>query len=104
MHFTADFSKALDSQSAVRIGGYFDDMFSGKAKWDQWYKGLISSKDNSPVKLQTSLSGLVINGDHATASFTIVKTGSSGSEKFDKSFRLSKGEGHWKIMSALEKK
>ena len=104
MHFTEGFCKALDSQSAAKVGGYFDDMFSGKAKWDQWYKGLISSKDKSPVKLQTSLSGLVINGDRATASFVVVKTGTSGTEKFDKGFRLSKAEGRWKIVSAIEKK
>jgi len=106
-HFTADFCRALESRSLPRVDHYLDDLYPEKAKWDQWYKDLCSSKDGSPAELKADLSGLIINEDKstATASFTILKKekGSAKPQKLDRSFRLAKPEGRWRIQAALGK-
>jgi hypothetical protein len=106
-HFTDDFCRALESCSPARVGSYFSDLYPEKMKWNDWYKGLILSKDKSPAELKAELTGLVINEDNstATASFTITKKDKAASrpEKFERNFLLSKPEGNWKVQAPVGK-
>ncbi len=102
--FTEGFCGALESRSASRAGDYFDDMFPDRTKWDTWYQQAVAG-DPQTFQLKAELSGLVINGDLATATFALTrKNTGSAAQKFDKSFSLSKKEGSWKIMASLDKK
>lgn len=103
-HFTEDFCKVLESRSASKVGTYFDDMYPDRSKWNDWYQKAVAG-DPGSIVLKASLSGLVINGDDATASFTLIRQDKNDShpQKFDRSFKLSKKEGSWKIMYSMDK-
>ncbi len=102
--FTEEFQNALKSRSASRVSAYFDDMYPDRAKWDSWYQQAVSG-DPKTFELKADLSGLVINGDYATASFILTRKDSNDarSGKFERSFKLSKKEGAWKITASLDK-
>ncbi len=102
--FTEGFCRALESRSGSKVGDYFDDMYPDRSKWDTWYQQAVSG-DPQTFHLKAELSGLVINGDLATATFTLTRTeAGSVPQKFEKSFSLSKKEGNWKIMVSLDKR
>lgn len=103
-HFTDGFCRALESRSPTKVGAYFDDMYPDRTKWNAWYQQAVSG-DPKTFDLKAELSGLVINGDYATASFSISRKDKSDSklEKFEKNFKLSKKEGSWKITTSLDK-
>ncbi len=103
--FTSGFRAALESRNLTRVSAYIDESYPNKAKWDQWYKDLTAVVPGETSEIKASLSGLVINGDYATMTFVIVKKGSGkkGTERVEKSFRLSKKEGRWKIKTPVEK-
>ncbi len=103
-HVTAAFGKALESRSAGRIGTFFDEMYPDKGKWDAWYAQVTAGNPKS-FELQVQLSGLVINGDYATASYTLIRKDKSEAkpQKFEKNFKLTKKEGAWKIAASLDK-
>jgi len=103
-HFTEDFCKALESRSTSKVGTYFDDMYPDRSKWNDWYQKAVAG-DPGTFELKAALSGLVINGDDATATFTLTRQDKSDShpKKFDRSFKLSKKEGSWKIMYSMDK-
>ncbi len=102
--FTESFRSALESRSASKVVAYFDDMYPDRTKWNNWYQQAISG-DPKTFELQADLSGLVINGDYAAASFILIRKekNDSHSEKFEKNFKLSKKEGAWKITASLDK-
>ncbi|HTC21515.1 MAG TPA: hypothetical protein VK859_11750 [bacterium] len=102
--FTESFQGALQSRSLSRVGAYFDDMYPDRAKWNAWYLQAVSG-DPKSFDLTADLSGLVINGDYAAASFALTRKdkNDSHSEKFERSFNLSKKEGAWKITASLDK-
>ncbi len=103
-HFTEDFCRALESRSTAKMGAYFDDMYPDRSKWNEWYQKAVAGEPGS-FELKASLSGLVINGDDATATFTLTRLdkGDSHPKKSDRSFKLSKKEGSWKIMYSVDK-
>lgn len=102
-HFTEGFCRAMESRSTSMVGGYFDDMYPDHAKWNTWYQQAVSG-DPKTFELKAELSGLVINGDYATASFTLNrKNKDSHLEKCERNFKLSKKEGAWKIIASLDK-
>jgi hypothetical protein len=103
--FTESFQAALESRSLSKVGAYFDDMYPDRAKWNVWYQQAVSG-DPKSFDLTAELSGLVINGDYAAASFTLTRKDKSDShsEKLERSFNLSKKEGAWKITASLDKK
>jgi hypothetical protein len=103
--FTEGFRKALESRSVPKVGAYFDDMYPDRTKWNNWYQQMVSG-DPKTFELNADLSGLVINGDYATASFMLARkdkdeAGHSG--KIERDFKLSKKEGAWKITASLDK-
>ena len=102
--FTESFRSALESRSALKVGAYFDDMYPDRTKWNNWYQQAVSG-DPKTFELSAELSGLVINGDYATASFILTRKDKddSHSGKFEKNFKLSKKEGAWKITASLDK-
>ncbi len=104
-HFTEQFCRALESKSVVQVGGYFDEMYPEKSKWNAWYQQAIAG-DPKSFDLQAQLSGLVINGDGATASFTLVrkdKDKDSKPVKLERNFKLAKKDSQWKITLSLDK-
>jgi len=103
-HFTEGFRQALESRSLSKVGGYFDEMYPERAKWNNWYQQLVLG-DPKSFELKAELGGLVINGDFASASFTLTRKDKSGSkpQKYEKDFKLSKKEGHWEITYPLDK-
>ena len=103
-HFTEGFRQALESGSLSKVGVYFDEMYPERAKWNNWYQQLVLG-DPKSFELKAELTGLVINGDNASASFTIARKDKSGSkpQKYEKDFKLSKKEGHWEITFPLDK-
>ena len=103
-HFTGSFCQALESRSASQVGAFFDEMYPDKAKWNIWYQQ-VTAGDPKTFDLKTELSGLVINGDYATATFTVTRKDKNSSKpiKSDRSFKLSKKEGTWKITASLDK-
>jgi hypothetical protein len=101
--FTEDFRAALESRSRAKVGAYFDDMYPDRAKWNDWYSQAVKG-DPKSFELKAELSGLVINGDYAAASFVLTRMDGSQSQKFEKNFNLSKKEGAWKITASLDKK
>lgn len=103
-HFTEGFRQALESRSLSKTGSFFDEMYPERAKWTAWYQQLTAG-DPASYDLKAELSGLVINGDFATVSFSVVRTDKHGAkpQKAERSFKLSKKEGHWEIMSPLDK-
>ncbi len=101
--FTEGFRDALESRSPSKVGAYFDDMYPDRAKWNAWYAQAVAG-DPKTFELKAELSGLVINGDYAAASFTLTRKDGSQTQKFDKNFNLSKKEGAWKITASLDKK
>ncbi len=103
-HFTEDFCRVLESRSVSKVGTYFDDMYPDRSKWNDWYQKAVTG-DPQTFELKASLSGLVINGDGATASFTLIRQDKSdpNPKKFERNFKLSKKEGSWKIMTSLDK-
>jgi hypothetical protein len=104
--FTEAFGQALVSRSPVKVNAFFNDMYPAKRNWDAWYNELIAADDPKSFELEASLTGLIIKGDDATASFVIARKnrGEEKPHKFDKAFHLSKREGSWKILSPAEKK
>jgi hypothetical protein len=100
--FTEGFRTALESRSLSKVGAYFDDMYPDRTKWNAWYSQAVSG-DPKTFELKAELSGLVINGDYATASFTLTRKDNSQTQKFEKDFNLSKKEGAWKITASLDK-
>ncbi len=102
--FTEGFQAALKSRSPSEVGAYFDDMYPDRSKWNAWYQQAISGNPKT-FELTADLSGLVINGDYATASFILTRKDKNGghSEKSERNFRLSKKEGSWKITASLDK-
>ena len=103
-HFTEGFRQSLESRSLSKTGVYFDEMYPERAKWTAWYQQLVSG-DPASFELKAELSGLVINGDLATATFTMTRKDkdTSKTQKLDRSFNLSKKEGHWEIVSPADK-
>jgi hypothetical protein len=103
-HFTEKFCRALESRSAAKIGFYFDEMYPARVKWAEWYQKAASGNPKDQ-DLKAELSGLVINGDYASASFTLTREGKGDSkpERLERSFKLSKKEGSWKITAPLDK-
>ena len=103
-HFTEDFCRALESRSASKVTAFFNDMYPDRTKWNDWYQKAVTG-DPKTFELKATLSGLVINGDDATATFTLARQdkGDSHPKKSDRSFKLSKKEGSWKIMASLDK-
>jgi hypothetical protein len=102
--FTGGFCQALESRSAAQAAAYFDDMYPAKPQWDLWYKQFMMGNPKT-FDLKAELSGLVINGDYASAFFTVTRTNKDGSKpiKAEKKFRLTKREGYWKIEAPIEK-
>ena len=103
-HFTEGFRAALESRTPAKISPFFDEMYPDRAKWNNWYQQ-VNAGDPASFELKAELSGLVINGDYASATFTLTRKdkGSSKPQKYDRSFRLSKKEGNWEIASSLDK-
>ena len=103
-HFTEGFRQALESRALSKTGAYFDEMYPERAKWTAWYQQLVAG-DPKSFELKAELTGLVINGDFATAAFTVTRkdAGNSKPQKYEKSFKLSKKEGHWEIMAPMDK-
>ena len=104
-HFTGrGFRQALESRSLSKVGEYFDEMYPERAKWNNWYQQLILG-DPKSFELKAELSGLVIDGDYASVSFTITRRDKKNSkpQKYEKDFKLSKKEGHWQITDPLDK-
>lgn len=103
-HFTEGFREALESRSLAKSGAYFDEMYPERAKWNLWYQQLVAG-DPKTYELKAELSGLVINGDFAAASFTVTRKDKDGAkpQKYEKSFKLSKKEGHWEIVAPMDK-
>jgi hypothetical protein len=103
-HLTVAFAKALESRSAARVGNFFDEMYPDKGKWDVWYAQVTAGNPKN-FEIQAQLSGLVINGDYATASYTLVRKdkGDAKPQRFEKNFKLTKKEGTWKIAASLDK-
>ena len=104
-YFTEGFRQALQSGSISKTAPYFDEMYPDRPKWLSWYQQLTASSDPKSLELKAELFGLVINGDDATVSFTVVKKDKSSPkpQKLEKSFRLSKKEGSWKITASIDK-
>jgi hypothetical protein len=103
-HFTGEFCKALESRSVVQVGSYFDEMYPTKSKWNAWYQQAVQG-DPKTFDLQAQLSGLVINGDGATAGFTLIrkdKAGDAKPVKLERNFKLAKKDGAWKITLSLD--
>jgi hypothetical protein len=102
--FTQAFCHALESRSSSQVSAYFDDMYPERGQWNLWYQQAVSG-DPKTFSLKAELSGLVINGDYATATFSLTRNdkGDSKPRKFERDFRLSKKEGTWKIMASLDK-
>jgi len=103
-HFTEEFCKALESKSVVQVGSYFDEMYPNKIEWNNWYQQVIAGNPKA-FDVQAQLSGLVINGDYATASFGLIRTNKDDSkpQKFERNFKLAKKDGLWKITLSLDK-
>jgi hypothetical protein len=103
-HFTEGFRSSLESGSLAKTSPYFDDMYPDRSKWNAWYQQAVSG-DPKSFELKAELSGLVINGDYAAASFTLDRKdkNDSHSGKFERNFKLSKKEGSWKITATLDK-
>lgn len=104
-HFTEQFCRALESKSVVRVGGFFDEMYPDKSKWNAWYQQTVAG-DPKSFDLQAQLTGLVINGDGATASFVLVrkdKAKDSKPVKLERDFKLAKKDDQWKITLSLDK-
>ncbi len=104
-HFTESFCRALESRSASQTSPFFDDMYPERTKWASWYQQMAAG-DPKTTSLKAELSGLIINGDYATATFTLTRKGPEAPKpvKTDRSFRLSKKEGAWKITASVDKK
>lgn len=104
--FTEAFCKALVGRSPVKVSVFFNDMYPEKRNWEAWYKELIAADDPKSFELEASLTGLIIKGDDATASFAIIRKnrGEEKPHRFDKAFHLSKREGSWSIISPADKK
>ncbi len=104
-HFTVNFCGALESGSQTKMNPYFDEMFPGRAQWNSDYQQILISNDQKSLQLKAELAGMVINGDYATATFTLswMDKRLGKTQKIDKSFNLSKKEGAWKIVGAVEK-
>jgi hypothetical protein len=104
--FTEAFGKALLGRSPAKMNVFFNDMYPSKRDWDAWYQKLIAADDPKSFELETTLTGLIIKGDDATASFTITRKnrGEEKPQKFEKAFHLSKREGSWTIVSPAERK
>lgn len=102
-HFTAGFCGDLQAGSRARVDSYFDDLYPGRPQWDQWYQSWMADVP-SKASVQVKLTGLVLNGEQATAIFTLLKTEKSGgkTQKAEKGFTLSKKEGNWKIVAPLK--
>ena len=103
-NFTEGFCRVLESRNFDKINAYFDEMYPERAQFENWYRKAVSG-DPKMFDLQTELSGLVINGDYATATFALVlkEKGGSHVQKAERSFKLSKKEGAWKIVESIEK-
>ena len=102
-HFTEGFCRALESRSTAKVDVYLDDMYPDRTKLNTWYQQAVSG-DPKSFDLKAELSGLVINGDYATALFTLTRENKdSHDQKFEKDFKLSKKEGSWKIMASMDK-
>jgi len=103
-HFTERFCKALESGSLMRTSVFFDEMYPGRGRWAKWYEGAVGDKP-AQNSLKAELSGLIINGDLATASFTLARTPPGAKEpvRTPCKFQLSKKEGSWEIVASLEK-
>jgi hypothetical protein len=103
-HFTVAFASALESRSAAKVGGFFDEMYPDRGKWDVWY-AQVAGGNPKTFELKAQLSGLIINGDYATASYTLLRKGKDEAkpQKFERSFKLTKKEGAWKIAASLDK-
>jgi hypothetical protein len=101
--FNEGFRQALESRSLAKTLSYFDEMYPQRAQWTAFYQQLVSSPDPKSLELKAELSGLVINGDYATASFTITRSGKGDSrpKKIERAFSLSRKEGHWEILAPL---
>lgn len=102
--FTESFRAALESRSLVRVNSYLDELFPDRSKWNAWYQQLIAG-DPKSFELKAETNGLVINGDNAAASFSLVRRDRKDSvvKKVDRNFKLSKKEGTWKITASLDK-
>jgi hypothetical protein len=103
-HFTQEFCKALESKSVLQVGAYFDEMYPEKTKWNTWYQQAVLG-DPKSFDLQAQLGGLIINGDGATASFTLIRKNKDDSKpvKLERNFKLAKKDGQWKIVLSLDK-
>ncbi len=103
-NFTERFCRSLESGSLPKTYGFFDEMYPGRVEWNKWYQDAVGSMP-AESQLKAELSGLVINGDGATAFFTLSRAdkGQSSPKKFEKGFLLSKKEGNWEIVSSLPK-
>ena len=103
-HFTANFRNDLEGRSTARLTPYFDDLYPRKPQWDAWYQQLVSDVPDK-ASLTVELSGLVINGETATAVFSFTKKMKAGGpvQKLEKSFVLSKKDGSWKIAAPAGK-
>jgi HSP20 family molecular chaperone IbpA len=79
-------------------------MYPDRGKWDVWY-AQVAGGNPKTFELKAQLSGLVINGDYATASYTLLRKGKDEPkpQKFERSFKLTKKEGAWKIAASLDK-
>lgn len=103
--FTEGFRQALESRSLTKVNSYLDEMFPERSKWNAWYQQKITG-DPKSFELHAELAGLVINGDYASAAFTLSRKDAKDQapQSETKSFKLSKKEGSWKITASLDKK
>ncbi len=101
--FTEDFCQALESRDLASFNVFFDEMYPELPQWNAWYQQATLG-DPKTTELKAELSGLIINGDYATAIFSLTRKEKGGhSEKFEKGFKLSKKEGTWKIEVPIQK-
>jgi hypothetical protein len=103
-HFTESFRQSLESRSLPKTTPFFDEMYPERVSWASWYQQLVAG-DPKSFDLKVELTGLVINGDFATVSFSFIRKDKGGAkpQKYEKSFKLSKKEGHWEITNPLDK-
>ncbi len=104
--FTEGFQLALESGSLPKTYLFFDDLYPGRAEWASWYQQALGGKDPKSLNLKAALEGLVINGENATASFSLSMNNPAAGKpvKLERSFKLSKKERSWKITEPVGKK
>jgi len=103
-HFTERFCRSLESGSLTKTSLFFDEMYPGRGRWAKWYQDAAGERP-AQNSLKAELTALIINGENATASFTLARTvpGTKEPVRTVCRFRLSKREGNWEITEPIEK-